>query len=192
MKRNTSLLPVNVLSFDHALTPFIVNQIEYNLTERAPERDLLPMSQHRNLGVVAWSPLATGILTGKYLKDDISGTRNEAKTSYRFNERNEQIVREVVNIANELGISPARLALAWLLHKGVMPIIGARKLHQLEDNLGAVDVVLTADQMKRLDEVSTIELGFPHDFVLRPGAQKMIYGDMVNQIEGIKNDNLYR
>ena len=182
----------NTWANDHALTPFIVNQIEYNLTERAPERDLLPMSKHLNLGVVAWSPLATGILTGKYLKDDISGTRNEAKTSYRFNERNEQIVREVVNIANELGISPARLALAWLLHKGVMPIIGARKLHQLEDNLGAVDVVLTADQMKRLDEVSTIELGFPHDFVLRPGAQKMIYGDMVNQIEGIKNDNLYR
>ncbi|MEL7122254.1 MAG: aldo/keto reductase [Bacteroidota bacterium] len=182
----------NTWANEHALTPFIVNQIEYNLTERAPERDLLPMSKHLNLGVVAWSPLATGILTGKYLNEDISGTRNEAKTSYRFNDRNERIVREVVKIAVELSISPARLALAWLLHKGVMPIIGARKLHQLEDNLGAVDVVLTTEQMKRLDEVSNIELGFPHDFVLRPGAQKMIYGDMVNQIEGIKNDNLFK
>lgn len=176
----------------NALTPFIVNQIEYNLTERTPERDLMPMSKELGLGVVAWSPLATGLLTGKYLKQDISGTRNEAKTSYRFNERNEKIVKEVVKIAAEIGISPARLSLAWLLHKGAMPIIGARKLHQLEDNLGAVEVQLTDEQMQRLDEVSQIELGFPHDFVLRNGARKMMYGDMSDQIEGIKNENIVR
>ncbi len=106
----------NTWARSHALTPFIVNQIEYNLTERTPERDLLPMSEHLNLGVVAWSPLATGILTGKYLRDDITGTRNEAKTSYRFNDRNERIVREVVKMANELDVTPAQLSLAWLLH----------------------------------------------------------------------------
>lgn len=176
----------------NALSPFIVNQIEYNLTERTPERDLLPMSKELDIGVVAWSPLATGILTGKYLNDDIGGTRNEAKTSYRFNERNNQIVREVVKIAEELAVSPARLSLAWLLHKNVIPIIGARKLHQLEDNLGAVDVQLTQEQMNRLDEVSKIELGFPHDFVLRNGARKMIYGDLSHKIEGIKNENIVR
>lgn len=176
----------------HALTPFIVNQIEYNLTERSPERDLLPMSKELGLGVVAWSPLATGLLTGKYLNNDISGTRNETKTSYRFNERNDKIVRAVVQIAEEMGVTPARLALAWLLHKGTMPIIGARKLNQLEDNLGAVEVRLSDAQIQRLDEVSQIELGFPHDFVTRNGARKMMYGDMSHRIEGIKNENIVK
>ncbi len=171
----------------HALSPFIVNQLEYNLTERTPERDLLPMSKELGLGVVAWSPLATGLLTGKYLADDTSGTRNEAKTSYRFNEKNDRIVREVVSIAEELAVSPAQLALAWILHKGVIPIIGARKIHQLEDNLASTNIHLDETQIKRLDEVSKIELGFPHDFILRDGAKKMTYGGMAHQIEGIKN-----
>ena len=181
----------NTWAKEHALTQFIVNQIEYNLTERTPESDLLPMSKALNLGVVAWSPLATGILTGKYLKENISGTRNEAKTSYRFNERNDQIVKTVVSLAEQIGVSPAQLSLSWLLQRDIIPIIGARKMHQLEDNLKSVDVQLTLEQLNQLNEVSQISLGFPHDFVLRKGAQRMIYGDMVNKIDGIKNDNLF-
>ena len=181
----------NTYAKAHALTPFIVNQIEYNLTERTPERELLPMSKELGLGVVAWSPLATGLLTGKYLNENIAGTRNETKTSYRFNPRNEAIVKSVVEVAGEVGVSPARLALAWLLHKNIIPIIGARKLHQLKDNMGAVEVTLSPNQLAKLDAISQVELGFPHDFVLRPGAKRMMYGDMVDKISGIKNDNLY-
>ncbi len=182
----------NTWAIDKGMSPYIVNQIEYNLTERTPERDLLPMSQALNLGVMAWSPLATGILTGKYLDDEVKGTRNEAKTSYRFNEKNERIARTVVEVASEIGCSPAQLSLAWLVKQNIIPIIGARKIDQLKDNLQSVDIHISNEQMARLNEVSSIDLGFPHDFVLRDGAKKMMYGDMANKIEGINNPNLYK
>ena len=173
---------------------FIGNQLEYNLTERTPERELLPMSDALNIGVVAWSPLAAGILTGKYIdkKGEGSGGRMEGSTSYRLNERNEQIAREVVAVAAEMEVSPAQVSLAWLRHKNTIPIIGARKLSQLQDNIASLEVTIPAELMGRLDSVSAIELGFPHDFVLRSGAQKMIYGGMVDRIKGVKNPNLKR
>ncbi|WP_020536769.1 aldo/keto reductase [Lewinella cohaerens] len=168
---------------------FIGNQLEYNLTERTPERDLLPMSKELGLGVVAWSPLAAGILTGKYNKDNGkgSGGRMEGTTSYRLNERNYNIAATVVEIAKSLDISPAQVALAWISQQGHIPIIGARTLNQLKDNMGSLDVTISAEQMQQLNEVSSIDLGFPHDFVTRPGAQKMIYGGMVDQIKGNKH-----
>ncbi|MGH1434064.1 MAG: aldo/keto reductase [Lewinella sp.] len=168
---------------------FIGNQLEYNLTERTPERDLLPMSQELGLGVVAWSPLAAGILTGKYNKDNGkgSGGRMEGTTSYRLNERNYKIAAKVVEIAQSLDVSPAQVALAWISQQGHIPIIGARTLNQLKDNMGSLDVTISAEQMQQLEQVSSIDLGFPHDFVTRPGAQKMIYGGMVNQIKGNKH-----
>lgn len=183
----------NMLAELRGWTSFIGNQLEYNLTERTPERDLLPMSQELNLGVVAWSPLATGILTGKYLdkgNQGSDGDRLDGSSSYRFNEKNNQIASKVVGVAKKLEVSAAQVALAWINYKGVIPIIGARKLPQLEDNLKSLDVKLPADMVQQLDEVSAIELGFPHDFVLRAGAQKMIYGGMVDRIDGIRNPNL--
>ncbi len=183
----------NTLAELRGYTPFIGNQLEYNLTERTPERELLPMSKELNIGVVAWSPLATGILTGKYLDEASSkGARNESRTSYRFNERNEAITKEVVAVAKEMNVSPAQVALAWINQQGIIPIIGARKLDQLQDNLASLDVQLSEEHMTRLDKVSAIDLGFPHEFVLRDGAKKMMYGDMVDQIEGIRNPNLKR
>lgn len=182
----------NTIAEFRGWTPFIGNQLEYNLTERTPERDLLPMSQALNIGVVAWSPLAAGILTGKYLgnKGKGSGGRMEGTTSYRLNEKNDLIASKVVDLAKEMGTSPAQLSLAWLLHKGIIPIIGARKMDQLKDNLASLGLKLPVELIQQLDEVSAIDLGFPHDFVLRPGAQKMIYGDMVKQIRGNGNPHL--
>lgn len=182
----------NTIAEFRGWTPFIGNQLEYNLTERTPERDLLPMSQALNIGVVAWSPLAAGILTGKYLgnKGKGSGGRMEGTTSYRLNEKNDLIASKVVDLAKEMGTSPAQLSLAWLLHKGIIPIIGARKMDQLKDNLASLALKLPVEVIQQLDEVSAIDLGFPHDFVLRPGAQKMIYGDMVKQIRGNGNPHL--
>lgn len=173
-------------------TSFIGNQLEYNLTERTPERDLLPMSKELGLGVVAWSPLAAGILTGKYIgnKGAGSGGRMEGTTSYRLNERNDTIASTVVEVAQALGTSAAQVALAWLRHKQTIPIIGARKIDQIKDNIASLDLNIPSDLMDRLDQVSAIDLGFPHDFVLRAGAQKMIYGDMVRKIDGNKNLHL--
>ncbi|MEO0340810.1 MAG: aldo/keto reductase, partial [Bacteroidota bacterium] len=144
------------------------------------------------LGVVAWSPLAGGILTGKYIDDKGAGTggRMEGTTTYRFNDRNREIAKAVVAVAKALNTSPAQVALAWLSHRGIIPIIGARKIHQLEDNIASLDLAIPEEQMNKLDEASKVDLGFPHDFVMRPGAQKMIYGGMVHQIDGNENMHL--
>lgn len=184
----------NTIAEFRGWTSFIGSQLEYNLTERTPERDLLPMASAMGLGTVAWSPLSAGLLTGKYQnnKGQGSGGRMEGTSTYRFNDRNFAIVDVVIEEAKKLEISPAQLSLAWILAKGVIPIIGARKMNQLEDNIASLDVVIPDDVMKKLNEASAIELGFPHDFVLRPGAQKMIYGNMVHQIEGNRNPHLIK
>ncbi len=185
----------NTLAQARGWTSFIGNQFEYNLTERSPERDLLPMSKAFSLGTVAWSPLAAGILTGKYIgkqNKGEDGDRMDGSNSYRFNARNQKIAQEVVKIADEVGTSPAQVSLAWIRQQGVIPIIGARKLEQLKDNMQSLEVKLEEAHLQRLDRLSQVDLGFPHDFVLREGAQKMIYGGMVNQIKGNKNPNLKR
>ncbi|RSN55235.1 aldo/keto reductase [Amycolatopsis sp. WAC 04182] len=166
-------------------TPLVALQIEYNLIERTGERDLIPMAREMGLGVVPWSPLAGGVLTGKYDRDDL--TPSEDGTRKNFNlalgtltERNLDIVDVVKEVAAELGRSPAQIGLAWTLRNpGVTaPIIGARTPAQLEDNLGALEVEFTGSHLARLDEASAIDLGFPHDMLARDTTLALTRGDM--------------
>ncbi|MFI7120506.1 aldo/keto reductase [Amycolatopsis sp. NPDC049868] len=168
-------------------SPLIALQIEYNLIERTGERDLIPMAREMGLGVVPWSPLAGGVLTGKYSRGDMSATPSEDGTRKNFNlalgtltERNLAIVDVVKEVAADLGRTPAQIGLAWTLRNpGVTaPIIGARTTEQLEDNLGALEVELTASQLARLDEASAIELGFPHELLARDSTLALTRGDM--------------
>ena len=153
--------------------PLIALQIEYSLIERSADRDLLPMAKALGLGVTPWSPLGGGVLTGKYRKDDSAaaaadGTRRQlVQQNGALTDRNFAIADVVGTIARELDRTPAQVALAWtLLEPGVTaPILGVRTLAQLEDNLGALEVVFSDDQRRRLDEVSAVSLGFPHDFM---------------------------
>lgn len=152
--------------------PLIALQIEYSLIERTAERDLIPMAKALGLGVTPWSPLGGGVLTGKYKKDDAAGVADGTRRQLVqqlgvLNDRNFAIADVVTTIAGELGRTPAQTALAWtLLEPGVTsPILGVRTVSQLEDNLAALDVVFSDDQRRRLDEVSAIVLGFPHDFL---------------------------
>jgi aryl-alcohol dehydrogenase-like predicted oxidoreductase len=150
-------------------SPFVGLQIEYSLMERAPERDLLPMAHALNIGVTAWSPLAGGILTGKYAKGEAGDGRFTTEMMKEFippEERQSTVVSAVISVAEEVGVSPAQIALAWLRHRStpIIPIIGARKMHQLQDNIASLGVKLSADQLATLDNASRIELGFPHDF----------------------------
>jgi aryl-alcohol dehydrogenase-like predicted oxidoreductase len=168
-------------------SPLVALQIEYSLKERTVERDLIPMAQAMGLGVLPWSPLASGVLTGKYSRADLDvqvsgdpvGTRrNVAAANEALNERTLQIADVVGEVAQELGRSRAQVALAWtLLNPAVVsPIVGARTLQQLEDNLGALEVVFTDDQRARLDGVNAVELGFPHDFLRRPMTRHVMSG----------------
>ena len=157
--------------------PLIALQSEYNLAERTPERDLIPMAREMGLGVVPWSPLANGVLTGKYSRADlankadhatVTGTRKSVATGYgSLNERALDIADVVLAVARESGYSAARVALAWTLRTdGVTAsLVGARTAQQLEDNLGALSVELSDNQWARLEQASAISLGFPHEML---------------------------
>lgn len=143
---------------------FIALQVEYSLITRDAERDLIPMAKAGDIAITAWAPLAGGALTGKYLNNEQGRVKAESK---RRSDRSNVIAQKVVDIAKDLNTSPGNVALKWMMqkHANVFPVIGTRKLEQLEDNLQSVNIVLTETQMKDLDSVSAIELGFPHDFL---------------------------
>lgn len=154
------------------MTPFAAIQLEYNLVERTVERELLPMAEDLNLSVLDWSPLGAGVLTGKYLKADASQDNrlNKAEFFPQYTvDRAMQIAQVVVDIADEAGCSAAQVAIAWIRHQSPrhIPIIGARTLEQLKDNLGCLDVVLNNEQLTRLNAASEIDLGFPLKFLRR-------------------------
>ncbi|GGV36411.1 aldo/keto reductase [Streptomyces spectabilis] len=169
-------------------SPLVALQTEYNLIERTGERDLIPMAREMGLGVVPFSPLAGGVLTGKYSRDDLTATQSGADgTRKGFNrangaltERNFAIADVVKEVAAEQGRTPGQVGLAWPLQNlGVTaPIIGARTPAQLEDNLGALDVEFTASQLARLEEASAIGLGSPHDLLASDRGRTFNSGEL--------------
>lgn len=168
-------------------SPLVALQMEYSLVERSAERDLLPMAQQLGLAPVLWSPLAGGVLTGKYTRDDLAGGGEPGSSRKILNvalgsvsKRNLTIVDVVRDIAGELGRTPAQVALAWSLQNpsGPTPVLGARTFAQLEDNLGALDVTLSAEQVARLDAVSAIDLGFPHAMLASDHIRMQTRGDL--------------
>ncbi len=171
-------------------TAFVGLQIEYSLMERTPERELLPMARELELGVTAWSPLAGGLLTGKYRRQ---GEEGEAKRLDHpmlegfsdFDERKLAIVEAVQSVAQDLPKTEAQVALAWLRQQQgvVIPIVGARTASQLKDNLGCLDFTLDSEHLERLDAASRIELGFPHDFFERDLVRQLVYGGMRDSID---------
>ncbi len=172
----------NTLADWRGWSRFVALQVEYSLIQRTPERDLLPMAKAFDLAVTPWAPLAGGALSGKYLKGEKGRV---PENSIRINERNAQIAQVVVSIAEDLGVSPAQVALNWLLQKNqtIIPIVGARTAQQMEDSLGCLSFKLSDEAITQLSEVSKIELGFPHDFLA--GAQNIIFGETQRQIQGL-------
>jgi aryl-alcohol dehydrogenase-like predicted oxidoreductase len=168
-------------------TPFAGLQIPYNLVQRTPERDLLPMARALGLTVTTFEPLAGGLLTGRFGTDrePPAGTRI-ATTAYAAraaDERNLAIADTLNAVAAERGASPAQVAIAWVrAHQEravIVPIVGARRAEQIENSLGALGVELQPAELARLDEVSGIDHGFPNEF---PG-RTMAYGDTLARID---------
>jgi aryl-alcohol dehydrogenase-like predicted oxidoreductase len=165
----------------------IALQVPYNLTERTVERDLLPMAYEMGMGVLPWSPLAGGVLCGKYSSADLEANRPAGPldsrkdiniVTGRLTRRTLEIADVVKTVAREIGKTPSQVALAWtLLNPAVVaPLIGARTLAQLEDNLAALTVDFSADQIERLNAVSRIEMGFPHELMGSSVALHMFGG----------------
>lgn len=161
---------------------FVGLQVEYSLLQRAPERELLPMAKNFGLTLLPWAPLAGGALTGKYLKGDPGRIKEGSK---RLNDRSVAITQEVMAIAEEMGVEPAHVALRWTMQQGIscIPIAGATKLHQLEQNLGALNVQLSPEQLDRLDKVSAIDMGFPGEFFKEDGVRLANFGGFYDRVE---------
>jgi aryl-alcohol dehydrogenase-like predicted oxidoreductase len=170
----------NTLAHLHGWSPFVALQIEYSLIERTVERELIPMAHAYELAVTPWAPLAAGILTGKYSSGDEKTTRGG-----KISDERRRIADEVVAVAKEMDAKPAQVALAWLLAQPgtVIPIVGATKAAQVVDNLGSVDLQLSAEQMTRLNDVSKVDLGFPGRFFVGESARRLTSGGMYGQID---------
>src|SRR6202043_1053928 len=178
----------NTLAHLRGWSAFAGLQIEYSLIERTVERELLPMAKAFNIGVTAWSPLAGGVLTGKYhghgSSEQARLTTDMAKDFMPEPVRSGRIVAAVKSVSDETGRSMAQVALAWLRYRSVavIPIIGARKLSQFQDNLASFDLTPSADQLKTLDEASRVELGFPYDIYAKAMPRAVCYGGLRDQI----------
>lgn len=179
----------NTLAEQHGWTPFTAMQMQYSLIERTIERELQPMARALDLALAAWSPLGAGVLTGKYAQGG-SSTDEQARlvqSDYGnfITDRSLAIAAEVGKVAQEAGASSAQVALSWIMHQPGLniPIIGARKLDQLQDNLGSVDMKLSQDHLDRLNEVSAIEMGFPMEFLNRDYVRNIVFGGFQDQID---------
>jgi len=185
---------LNTYARHHAMTRFIATQVEYSLAVRDAEREILPMCREMGLGMLPWSPLAGGVLTGKYTDEDLkreqellaSGKVDPFDSEQRILGLTAQKIatgQTVKRIADDLGRSAAQVALNWLLGRdGVTSLIlGARKLSQLEDNLACLDFSLSDAHRRELDEVSRITYGFPHDFFAMPLVQQVSTGGTTHE-----------
>ncbi|HEY8338763.1 MAG TPA: aldo/keto reductase [Egibacteraceae bacterium] len=166
-------------------TPFAAVQVPYNLLQRDIERDVLPMAEHLGLTVAAWGPLAGGVLSGKHSgaghSSPPTGTRVDVRS---LSARDHAAARAVMAVADEIGATASQVAIAWARarSRAIHPIVGARSVAQLKDDLGAVDVVLPPEAVQRLDAAVEFDIGFPTAFL--DETSTFVYGEPVNRVDG--------
>ncbi|MER6439191.1 aldo/keto reductase [Streptomyces sp. NPDC001185] len=144
-------------------TPLIALQVEYSLLARTVEGELAPLARDQGMALVPWSPLRNGFLSGKYRRD--AQVTDSARTAFVGGPGEDEylVIDAVAAVADELGTTSAAVSLAWLRAREgtVVPILGARRLGHLENNLAGLEVTLTPEQLRRLDEVSAPDLDYP-------------------------------
>ncbi|MCU0508446.1 MAG: aldo/keto reductase [Anaerolineae bacterium] len=176
----------NTLADLRGWSRFVSLQIRYSLIDRAAERDFLPMARSLGLAVTPWSILGAGVLTGKYR----GGSHVEGRAArWERRERDLRLADEVAAVADEIGATPSQVAINWVRQTetaaggAIIPLIGARSVAQLEDNLASLSRPLTDEQLDRLSEASKIELGFPHDFLASNEVRNLVFGGTYNNID---------
>jgi aryl-alcohol dehydrogenase-like predicted oxidoreductase len=166
----------NTLAELKGWTQFTALQIQYSLTQRTVERDLLPMARHFDLAVTPWGTLDAGILTGKYNKN--SEEKGRANRLKAIPEDKLKIADEVIKVAEEAGISPSQAAISWVRQQPgiIIPILGARTAAHLKDNLDSLEHIISEEHMQKLNDISRIDLGFPHEFLASDPIQEVVFG----------------
>lgn len=162
-------------------------ELQYNLCDRTAERELLPMAVEFDLAVTAWAPLAGGVLAGRF-----QGAKQDGRGK-SIPDRTQAIAALVENVAHEIGATMSQVALAWLRQRGaefghIFPIVGADSRAVLHENLGYLDLTLSAQEMDRLNDATKIDLGFPYDILLSERAA----GAMTAQNIGLLDNHRYR
>jgi len=162
----------------HGWTRLSTLQAYYTVAGRDLEREIVPLLTAEKVGLMVWSPLAGGLLSGKYNRDG-SGPEGARRVSFDFPPVNKERAFDCVDamrvIADARGVSVARIALAWVLQRPFVMsvIIGARTIEQLDDNLAATAIALTAEELQRLDRVSALPAEYPGWMIERQGANRL-------------------
>ena len=178
----------NTLADERGLTPFVALQIKYSLLERTVERELMPMAQAFEMAVTPWAVIGGGVLTGKYRKsgDKIEAVDSERiKTRENVPDRDLAIADEVMKIAKERGATPAQVAINWVRQRPdlIIPILGARTEAQIKDCLGCLDFKLNENEMDKLNEISKVPMGFPHEFLESEAIISVLFGNTFKLID---------
>jgi aryl-alcohol dehydrogenase-like predicted oxidoreductase len=140
-------------------------QFEYNLVQRSADRELIAVAEHFGLAQMLYSPLAGGLLTGKYRKGETGRLSGQPMSAAMEDDQSTKILDLLQNIAIKQGVTMGQIAMAWIISKNVFPIIGARKMAHLEESLASLDIKLTPEQLHSLDQTSAVQLGYPHDLL---------------------------
>jgi aryl-alcohol dehydrogenase-like predicted oxidoreductase len=160
-------------------------QVEHSLVERTTEQELLPAGHALGLGVVAWSPLGGGMLTGKYRRGEKGRAEGFGGKVFQAENTPQRtaILDTLIAVAKDAGVTPSEIAIAWVAAKGSLPIIGPRTLAQLENNIAAAKVKLSPEQIARLDEVSALSPVFPYTVINDPETQQLYTGGKFEQFD---------
>ncbi len=165
---------------------FVASQFPYSLASRDPERAMIPMARTEDIAMTVWGILGGGVLTGKY-RDENATTRYDSASEERM-----KLADAMVKMANKHGVTPSQIAINWVRQRPgsgapIIPILGARNLAQLEDNLGALDFTLTREQIAELEDLSPIQLGFPYDFLTSDNVRNLVFGETYDQVDNHRN-----
>ena len=174
---------LNAAAEQRGWTQFTALQLQYNLAERTIENAFFPLAKFQDMAITAWSPLLYGALTGKYSVAKDGAVEGEGRLGgpmrpQMLSPHNLKVAQGLQAVADRFGCAPATLALAWLLHRPapVIPIIGARNLRQLEQNLACADLTLDAETLAGLDALSPPPPTFPESLLAMPPLRTMVHG----------------
>ena len=175
----------NTIAKQRGWASFQAYQVEYCLTERTIERDIIPCAEHFNMTIAAWGPLSAGLLSGKYVNPDDSPKRMVPGKSRRLEGGNINLSAEIAKIADQGDMTPAQLSINWqrAQSKNISCLFGARTLEQCKENLDALAFSISQEEIDQLNALTSIDMGFPRDFLDTPRVKEIVYGGNHSSID---------
>jgi aryl-alcohol dehydrogenase-like predicted oxidoreductase len=176
----------NAIASTRGWTPFAAYQVEYCMSEHTADREILPCTEAFDMTFCGFGPLGAGLLTGKYLQEQSTEPRRmKHGISHRLSPQNLELSQKLLDIAKDMGRTPSQLAIRWAMQKfkKSSPIFGARTKKHCKENLGALDFVLSDNEMSKLDALCPIGTNNPNDFLKLPRVQEILYGGHIDKIE---------